>query len=89
MRGATRPVLLQIAAKVRALRLAKGLTQEQLAERADYAVRFVQFVEHGSRNLTIDSLVALADALEVKAGDLLPHTPHLRPPASKRRLPRS
>jgi len=71
MRARTKTVLKLIGANVRALRLDRHLTQAQLAERADYEDRFIQYVEAGHRNLTIDSLVALADALEVEPQALI------------------
>lgn len=70
MRAHTREVLKDIAANLRALRLERDLTQAELAERAGYDDRFIQYIEAGPRNLTVDSLVAVADALGVSV-DLL------------------
>jgi transcriptional regulator with XRE-family HTH domain len=63
-------VLESIGANVRALRLRRGLTQEQLAERADLDLRFVQRVERGQTNLSVAVLVALSTVLEVRPEQL-------------------
>ena len=62
-------VLASIGANVRSLRKQRELTQEQLAERADLDLRFVQRVEHGQTNLSVAVLVSLARALGVKPED--------------------
>lgn len=63
-------VLGYIGANVRRLRLAKGLTQEALAEAADLDLRFLQRVERAQTNVSVPVIVALADALEVLPGAL-------------------
>jgi transcriptional regulator with XRE-family HTH domain len=82
-----------IAANLRRYRRRRGLTQEGLAESADLDLRFVQRIEHGSTNLSVSALVAIATALEVspsalfKAAKLAPTKPGRPPkePASQRR----
>ncbi|MFM0174116.1 helix-turn-helix transcriptional regulator [Paraburkholderia sediminicola] len=56
---------------LRQLRQAKGLSQEELAERAGLHRNFVGLVERGATKIAIDSLFCLADALGVSASDLL------------------
>lgn len=53
-------ILKYIGANVRALRIRRGLTQEQLAERVELDPRFMQRIERGTRNF---SVLTLADAL--------------------------
>ena len=65
----------QIGERLRALRLAAGLTQEQLAERADKHTTYIGQLERGEKNATIESLCKLARALEVPAAQLLAHLP--------------
>jgi transcriptional regulator with XRE-family HTH domain len=49
----------------------RGWTQEQLAERLGVSVRYLQAVEAGEENLTIDSLTQLALRLDLSLGDLV------------------
>ena len=58
------------AARVRALRLAKGLSQEQLAERAGLHRTYVSSLERGQRNVGLDNILDLAAALDVPAAEL-------------------
>lgn len=56
---------------VRRARLAKGLSQEELAEKANLHRNFVSLVERGQSKIALDSLFLLADALETTASELL------------------
>ncbi|EEG07340.1 helix-turn-helix domain-containing protein [Pseudogulbenkiania ferrooxidans] len=56
---------------VREARLAKGWSQEELAERASLHRNFVSLVERGQSKIALDSLFFLADALETTASELL------------------
>ena len=60
----------RVASRVSELRRAGGLTQEKLAERLDTTVQYVSKVEVGE-NLTLSSLAHTANALGVRAADLL------------------
>lgn len=55
---------------MRRMRRQRGLTQEALAERADLGRAFLQKVERGVTNLSVETLVALARALDVKPQEL-------------------
>jgi len=57
-------------ARVRALRLARGLSQEQLAERAGLHRTYVSSLERGQRNVGLDNILDLAAALEVPTARL-------------------
>jgi len=65
-----RAVSTQVGAAVRKLRADQGVSQEQLAERAGLHAKYVSRVENRSVNLTLASLVALADALGVDVQQL-------------------
>lgn len=52
-------------------RLAKGLSQEALAERAELHRNHVSYVERGLRSPTVDVLVRVGKALGVPAWELL------------------
>ena len=53
------------------IRLAKGLTQEQLAELSGFSQQYISDLERGSRNPTVVSLYELAQALGVHYLELL------------------
>ena len=75
-----------IGANLHRARVRAGLTQEQLAEKAELDLRFLQRVERGQTNLSVSVLVALADALAIKPGRLLARAE--MPPAQRGRPPR-
>lgn len=56
--------------RVRALRTAQGLSQEALADEAGLHRTYVGSVERGERNIGLDNIHALANALGVTARDL-------------------
>lgn len=56
---------------VKELRNKRGLTQANLAFEAELSVSQVQRIEYGNHNLTILTLMALANALEVEPAELL------------------
>ena len=62
--------LASLAANIRALRERRGWTQEQLAETAGLATRYVQTLESPKANPRAGVLVAVAAALEVEIGRL-------------------
>jgi transcriptional regulator with XRE-family HTH domain len=70
--------------RVRARRRELGLSQQDLAERALLHWTFVGQVERGQRNLSVNNLLKLAQALQVDAGTLVTGLfPALPPPASR------
>jgi transcriptional regulator with XRE-family HTH domain len=71
----------RLGTRLRALRRARGLTQEQLAERAGLSYKFLGEIERGQGNPTLETLVALAGALDLDVVDLLgPAEPRATPP---------
>lgn len=56
---------------IRKRRLALGLTQEQLAERADLHWTFISGIERGQRNVSVVRLNDIATALGVRVRDLV------------------
>ncbi len=66
------PILVEFAAKVRNRRHTLSLTQEQLAERADFHVNYVGGIERAERNPSLTSLVAIAKGLQCPLKELLP-----------------
>jgi transcriptional regulator with XRE-family HTH domain len=60
-----------MAANVRRLRKARGLTQEQLAHDADIDLTYLGGIERGRRNPSLAVLVRIAAALGAEPADLL------------------
>ena len=70
--GRTRVTARQVfAASVRRLRLERRLSQEDLAELSDLHRTYVDSVERGERNVSIDNMERLALALDVKLREML------------------
>lgn len=71
-----------LAANVRAIREARGLSQQQIAKQAGVPRATWSHLESGSANPTLHVLTRVADALQVRLDELLasPRTPvrHLR-----------
>ncbi|WP_407177971.1 helix-turn-helix domain-containing protein [Bradyrhizobium sp. STM 3562] len=59
------------ALNLRRLRLATGLSQEALAERAGLHRTYVSSIERGERNVSLDNIFRLAEALAADPRDLL------------------
>ena len=57
-------------ARLRTLRLKRGWSQEVLAERADVHRTYLSSVERGQRNISLDNIHALANALGVEVAAL-------------------
>ena len=60
----------QFGARLREIRQAQGLTQEQLAEKASLSLNFLNLIERGERGPSFDSLERLAKALKHPVGEL-------------------
>ena len=65
------PKLVEIGRRVRAIRLAKGLTMEQVVEKADTSTQFLSKVEKGEQGMTIGKFASLTKALGASADYLL------------------
>jgi transcriptional regulator with XRE-family HTH domain len=57
--------------RVRALRMEKGWTQEQLADRADLNLVQISRIERGVREVRLTTLLSLVAAFEIKPDQLL------------------
>jgi transcriptional regulator with XRE-family HTH domain len=56
--------------RVRELRMAREMSQEELAERSGLHRTYISSLERGQRNVGLDNVHALAQALGVHPGDL-------------------
>ena len=66
----------ELGAKVRSHRQRMGITQEELAWRADMHRTYIADIECGGRNVTLRSVANLARALEVSVADLIAEACH-------------
>jgi DNA-binding XRE family transcriptional regulator len=67
-----RRYLRQLGLRVRVLRTARELTQDQLADRAGLDRTYVSRLERGQHNLTVLTLLRLTQALDVPTKEVLP-----------------
>ena len=91
----------QFSERIRAVRMMRGITQEQLAEMADISRVMVGRYETTDQLPTLDTLVRISDALGVSTDYLLGRTDALdeafvgryveppKPPRSAGKLPRT
>jgi transcriptional regulator with XRE-family HTH domain len=63
-------VKLKFGKKIKSLRLEKGLSQEQLAHKANLDRTYIPSIEKGERNVSITVIEKLAIALSVTVKDL-------------------
>ncbi|MGD0229834.1 MAG: helix-turn-helix transcriptional regulator [Syntrophorhabdales bacterium] len=74
-----------IGKRIKEARQAKGLSQEALSEKIGMSAKYLSSVERGKENPTLDTLIKLADALEVEASELFNYQ-HERSPEELRQL---
>jgi transcriptional regulator with XRE-family HTH domain len=65
---------MKIGARLRNLRLASNLTQEELAERADLAKSFISQLERDQTSVSLDSLLQILTVLNVRVSDFFRET---------------
>jgi len=61
----------QIGSRIRVLREQRGLTQDELGALANMHRAYIGHIERGEKNITVDSLERIAEALKVSVKDLL------------------
>ena len=64
-----------MAINLRRLRHAKGMTQEELAERAGLSARYIGAIERADVSASVAVLGQVAEALELEAAELV-RAPH-------------
>lgn len=69
------PLRRVFAAQVRARRKKLGLSQEELADRAEVHRTFIGAVERSESNISIDNIARISAALEIEAAELLRVSP--------------
>ena len=63
--------LTTVAKRISAARRSRGLTQEELAAKAEISPTHIGVIERGQKIPNLDTFVAIANALEVSADSLL------------------
>jgi len=61
----------QFGLRVRTLRLEKGISQEELADRADLHRTFIGRIERGETNVTLLNIHKIAKGLDVTPASLM------------------
>ena len=74
-----------IGRRIKEARQAKGLSQEALSEKIGMSAKYLSSVERGKENPTLDTLVKLADALEIETSELFNYQ-HKKSPEELRQL---
>lgn len=59
----------ELGARIRGLRKSAGFTLEYMEEKSGLNCHYIGQLERGRANVSLDSLVKIADALGVKVGD--------------------
>lgn len=65
------PYLRRLGARIRELRLAKGWSQEEFADRCEIDRSYMSGIERGQRNISVLRLRSVAKTLGVAESDLL------------------
>lgn len=68
--------LMKIGSRVKRARLAKHMTQMQLAEAAGISMSFLSNIENGRQSMNLRVLIAISDALNVSADWLIRDIPN-------------
>lgn len=69
-RHAYEPSLIALGGAIRAARLERGVSQEELAERAAIDRSYLSSIERGAQNPGVVSLLRVVNALEMTATEL-------------------
>lgn len=67
-------VLIKFGERVRDLRKERGLSQEQLAFKADLHRTYIGMIERAEKNITLINIEKIANALDVPISDFLKDT---------------
>ncbi|UNK05506.1 helix-turn-helix transcriptional regulator [Psychrobacter raelei] len=65
------PILIKFGQRIRSLRKERGLSQEQLAERAGFHRNYVGMIERGERNPSLLNIEVFAKTFGMSLSELL------------------
>jgi transcriptional regulator with XRE-family HTH domain len=63
-------ILVKFGERVRKIRKERGLSQEELAHRADVHRTYIGMIERAEKNITLINIEKIAKALEIKISEL-------------------
>ena len=64
-------ILIKFGERVREIRKEKGLSQEELAHKADLHRTYIGMIERAEKNITLVNIEKIANALEVEIANLI------------------
>lgn len=64
-------ILIKFGERVREIRKEKGISQEELAHKADLHRTYIGMIERAEKNITLINIDKIAKALEVEIKELL------------------
>lgn len=62
-------ILSNLGSEVRKLRVAKKMTQQDLAEKCELSLPFINLIENNKRNVSLETLVKLLIALDISLSE--------------------
>ncbi|KAB0442127.1 helix-turn-helix domain-containing protein [Lysinibacillus fusiformis] len=68
----------RVGINIRSIRKSQNLTIDELAEKCDFQSPYLSDVERGERNITLQTLTKILDALQVEPGSVLIPESNLR-----------
>lgn len=74
-----------VGSRIRESRKAKGLSQDQLAELCGFHYSYIGGVERGERNISLENLAKIADALGVEPKSFFEFDPPAQRPFSDKK----
>lgn len=68
-------ILENISNQIRDLRVAKQITQQELAEKTNLSVPYISQIENNHRKISLDTFIKIVNALEISLSDFfLPYS---------------
>ena len=71
-------ILIKFGVRVRKIRKEKGLSQEELAYKANLHRTYVGMIERAEKNITLINIEKIANALEIRINDLFNDTDRIK-----------
>lgn len=77
-------LLENISNEIRSIRVKKKITQQELAEKTNLSVPYISQIENNHRNITLDTFIKIAQALDISLSDFfLPYSKKVDPSTQK------